>query len=160
MVTVFVGAWAAFKFQNHQQEKLRQGLHIAGANRALYTIYNMWNIVLQYQKEIVNPFRGNLDAWLSMSASPSMGTTYGLISFKADELNFLLQSEHANTFSIILLEEQRFLMMTRLIEDRSAIILKHVHPAMGNAKVRVGESLTEAKIECLIGIEKIHIGHL
>lgn len=157
LATVFVGAWAAFKLQNLRQEKQERKLQIAGANRALYTIYNMWNILLQYQKEIVNPYRGKSDAWLNMDASPSLETTYGLTSFKADQLVFLLQTEYVNTFSIVLLEEQRFSMLIRLIEDRSSILLNHVHPKMGDANVRVGEPVRGEKIELLIGIDKVHI---
>jgi hypothetical protein len=157
LATVFVGAWAAFELQNLRQEKQERKLHIAGANRALYTIYNMWNILLQYQKKIVDPYRGKSDAWLNMGASPSLETTYGLTSFKADQLVFLLQTEHVNVFSIVLLEEQRFLMLIRLIEDRSSILLNHVHPKLGDANVRVGEPLRGDKIELLIGIDKVHI---
>ena len=61
------------------------------------------------------------DAWLNMSATSPM--SYGLTSFQADNLAFLLQTEHANTYSELLLEEQRFRLVVHQIEMRSSIVL-------------------------------------
>jgi hypothetical protein len=116
----------------------------------------MWNILFTFQKEIINPFRGKSDFWLNMNASPSMLSSYGLTSFKADELVFLLQTEHVNTFSTLLLEEQSFNMVIDLIEDHSKIVLEHVFPKLGSAYVRVGDTRTEDELENILGIDKVH----
>jgi hypothetical protein len=117
----------------------------------------MWNILYKFQKEIINPSRGRSDCWLNLKASPSsMRSTYGLTSFKADELVFLLRTEHVNIFSKLLLEEQRFNMAIRLIEDHSSMVLKHVFPRLGDAFVRVEDTRTEAELEEILGVDKVY----
>jgi hypothetical protein len=155
--SVFVGAFLAFALENYRRKKETKGRHIAAANRALYTVFNLWNILFQFQKEIIDPCREKTDTWINMPASPPQSPSYGLTSFQADELAFLLQTKYSNTFSNLLLEEERFLLAIQLIEKRSSIILNHVHPTLGGAGVHVGGKLTQPEIEKIIGIDKVHM---
>ena len=70
--------------------------------------------------------------------------------------SFLLQTEHAQTYSELLLEEQRFWIAVHQIEMRSSIVLDQVFPRFAGANVSVGESLTEAQIEKIVGIDVVH----
>ena len=149
LAAAFAGAWAAFRLESSRRAKEEIDRRIAAANRALYTIFNLWNILSQFQKEVINPFRGKNDAWLNMPAT--LPSNYGLTSFQADELAFLLQTEYANTYTSLLLEEQRFWIATHQIEMRSDIILNRVSPGFA-----VGAYLTEQQIEKIIGIDIVH----
>lgn len=130
-------------------------LDIAATNRALYTVFNLWNILFQLQKEIVSPWRGKADAWLNMPATTP--SSYGLTSFQASELAFLLQTKHANTYSTLLLEEQRFWIVLHQIEMRSSIILNQVHSRFSAAGIAIGTSLTEEEVSEILGPNLIHI---
>lgn len=156
LISVFVGAWLAFTFQNCREKKEIKNQHIATANLALCTVYNLWNILIQIQEEVIDPCREKADAWFNMPASPNQSSSYALTSFQANELAFLLQTKQLNTFSNLLLEEQRFVMAMQLIEERSSIILNHVFPKLGAAGVPVGGKITEPEIEKTIGIDTVH----
>lgn len=155
IASAFTGAWAAFALQNCRIKKEIHNQHIAAANKALCTIYHFWSILFQFQKDIVNPYRGKAGAWLNMPATPPFSSKYGLSSFKADELTFLLQTKHANTFSNLILEEHRFHMAIQLIEERSSVILNQVFPKLGTNMV-IGEQSSEQEIENIIGVDKVH----
>ena len=154
LVAAFAGAWAAFQFERSRKKRETVEQHIAAANRALYTVSNLWNVLFQFQKEVIDAVRGQSDAWLNMPAT--LPTRYGLTSFQADNLAFLLQTEHAQTYSELLLEEQRFWIAVHQIEMRSSIVLDQVFPRFAAANVSVGETLAEAQVEKIIGIDVVH----
>ena len=154
LVAAFAGAWAAFKFESNQRKKETEDRQQAAANRALYTIFNLWNVLYQFQKESIDPIREQEDTWLNMDAT--LPSSYGLTAFQADELSFLLQTKFANTYSELLLEEQRFWIAIKQIEMRSSIVLNEVFPKMSAASVPIGAKLTEAAIEKIIGIDVLH----
>ncbi len=154
LVAAFAGAWVAFKLESTRRKKETVDRHQAAANRALYTIYNLWNVLYQFQKESIDEIRGHDDTWLNMNAT--LPSSYGLTSFQADELSFLLQTKYVNTYSELLLEEQRFWIAIKQIELRSSIVLNEVFPKMAAATVPIGAKLTEAEIEKIIGIDVLH----
>lgn len=154
LAAAFAGAWAAFQFEHSRRKRETVEQHIAAANLALYTVSNLWNVLFQFQKEVINAVRGQSDAWLNMSAT--LPTRYGLTSFQADNLSFLLRTEHAQTYSELLLEEQRFWIVVHQIEMRSSIVLDQVFPRFAAANVSVGKTLTEAQIEKIVGIDVVH----
>ena len=154
LVAAFACAWAAFQFENRRRKHETIERHLSAVNRALYTVFNLWNILFQFQKEVVDPVRGKPDVWLNMPAT--LPSSYGLTSFQADELAFLLQTPHANTYSELLLEEQRFWIAIHQIEMRSSIVLNQVFPRFAVARVPVGAALTEPQIEGIIGIDVVH----
>lgn len=154
LAAAFAGAWAAFQFESRRRKQEIVEQQLAAANRALYTVYNLWNILFQFQKEVIDPVRGNPDVWLNMPAT--LPSSYGLTSFQANELAFLLQSHHANTYSNLLLEEQRFWIAIHQIEMRSSVVLNQVFPRLGAAGVPVGAALAEPQIEKIVGIDVVH----
>lgn len=54
---------------------------VGAVNRALYTLFNFWNILEQFRKEVIEPFRGKPDAWLNLLAT--VPSKYGLTAFEA-----------------------------------------------------------------------------
>jgi hypothetical protein len=154
LAAAFAGAWAAFQLENRRRKREAVERHLSAVNRALYTVFNLWNILFQFQKEVIDPVRGKPDVWLNMSAT--LPSSYGLTSFQADELAFLLQTPHANTYSELLLEEQRFWVAIHQIELRSSIVLNQIFPRFSAAGVPVGAALTEPQIEGIIGIDVVH----
>lgn len=154
IAAAFAGAWAAFRFEDRSRRKETVDRHVAAANRALYTVFNLWNILAQFRKEVIDPVRGRADTWLNMPATVASG--YGLTSFQADELAFLLQTDYAQAYTDLLLEEQRFAIAMELIRTRSQLILSRVFPRMAAAGVAVGGQLTENDIVRIVGIDTVH----
>ncbi len=154
LVAAFAGAWAAFLLEASREKHTTKQRHVAAANRALYTIFNLWNVLSQFQKEVIKPIKGASDAWLNMSAT--FPSSHGLVSFQADELAFLLQTGHAGTYAELLLEEQRFGIAIRLIEERSSLVLNQVFPKLAAGGVPVGGSVPLPQLEHLLGTDVVH----
>jgi len=154
LAAAFAGALAAFQLESNRKKRETIDSHISTVNRSLYTVFNLWNILYQFQNEVIEPVRNNDDAWLNMAATAPLN--YGLTSFNAEELSFILNTPHANTYSELLLEEQRFWIAVHQIEMRSSIILNEVFPRFSAAGVPVYTSLSEQEIENIIGIDVVH----
>lgn len=147
----FAGAWAAFHYQEHRESKQLEERNVAAVHRALYTIYNLWNIQHQYQVEIIDDYRGKPDAWLNMQATPPI--RHGLTSFQAEDLSFLLQTSHAQTYAELVLEENRYQIAMSLIEMRSSVALNEAWPRLAMANVHVGATMNENRVSQIVGVD-------
>lgn len=148
LVAAFAGAWFAFLFERRHRQREEDERRIGAANRALYTVFNLWNIQLQLRKDVVDGHRGQRDAWLSMPAT--VPSSYGLTRFDAAELSFLL-GEDSMVYCDLLLEEQRFALAVQLVETRSHLVLNEVFPRLAAAKIGVGEKRDEREILAALG---------
>ena len=154
LVASFAGAWGAFLLENERRKREVRDQNIGAANRAIYTIFNLWNILEQYRKETLEPYRGKPDAWLNLAASPTIPT--GEHTFQSKELQFLLQSSKAEIYAGLMLEEQRFAIAIDLIRARSTLVLDEVFPKLSAAKIPVGKELLEVEVEQVLGIGLTH----
>lgn len=154
LVAAFAGAWGAFLLENERHKREVEDRNIGAANRAIYTLFNLWNILEQYRKEVLELYRGKPDAWLNLAANPTVPT--GEQTFQPGELQFLLQSSNAEVYAGLMLEEQRFAIALALIKARSALVLDQVFPKMSAANVPVGQSLPEHEVEKILGIDLTH----
>ena len=154
LVATFAGAWAAFRLENERRKNEAEDRIVGAANRAIYTLFNLWNILEQYRKEVLEPFRGKPDAWLNLAANVT--TPVGEHTFQAAGLQFLLQSSKAEVYASLMLEEQRFAIAMDLIRTRSDLVLTQVFAKMAAAKVPVGQQLAQHEVEAILGIDLTH----
>lgn len=154
LVASFAGAWGAFLLENERHKREVENRNIGAANRAIYTLFNLWNILEQYRKEVLELYRGRPDAWLNLAANLTVPT--GEQTFQSGELQFLLQSSKAEVYAELMLEEQRFAVALALIKARSALVLDQVFPKMSAANVPLGQSLPDPEVEKILGIELTH----
>jgi len=154
LVASFAGAWGAFLLENERRKREIEDRNIGAANRAIYTLFNLWNILEQYRKEVLEPHRGKPDAWLNLAANPTIAT--GEHTFQTSELQFLLQSSQAEVYAGLMLEEQRFAISIDLIRARSLLVLDEVFPKMSAANIAVRQSVPETQLEQLLGIGLTH----
>lgn len=150
LVAAFAGAWFAFLFERKHKQNEENARQIAAGNRALYTIFNLWNVQAQIKKEVIDPHRGRSDAWLNMAAN--FPSRYGLTVFEAGELSFLLGKE-STLYSNLLLEEQRFDLAIQLVESRSRTILNEAWPRLAAAEVGIGDARESTEIEHIVGVD-------
>lgn len=150
----FAGAWAAFSLENCRRSREERQRQLGATNRALYTLFQYWNTLEQYRKEVVEPYRERRDAWLNLAANPVSPIT--LHSFKADDLQFLLQAGKPQVFAELMIEEQRFNLAVGLIRERSALVLQQVFPRMAQAGFGVGTPATETDVESVLGVDVTH----
>jgi hypothetical protein len=154
LVASFAGAWAAFLLEIQRRQREERDRNVGAGSRAIYTIFNLWNTLEQFRKEALEPYRGKSDAWLNMAAHPAVSV--GDHRFEAGDLQFLLQSSHAQTYAALFLEEQRYKLVIGLMHERSRIVLNEVFPRMASAGLTVGRSATQDEVERAIGIDVVH----
>ncbi len=155
LVAVFVGAYAAFSLEKRRRKKEEDRKNIRTANMALYTISNLWNILTQYQKEVINPAQKTNLPWFNMR--PIMSSHYGVTTFQINELGFLLDEDAkiVNVYSELLLEEQRFGVILKLIEKRCLLSSKEIGPALAQSGIQVGSQLTDDDFVRIVGIDVV-----
>lgn len=154
LVAAFAGAWGAFLFESRRKSNEEKERQRAVANRSIYVISEMWNVLYQYYQDIAKPYKNKPDAWLNMAADASY---YGQAKFEAEKLAFLLDLGEHQVYPKIMLEEMRYKGLVNLIEMRNNLLINQVHPALSRANVKVGTpQLTEEFIESTIGIDATH----
>jgi hypothetical protein len=149
LLAAFLGASFAFLLQNRKQERDEKKKQITGVNRAIYMIYDMWNVLFQYQIEVINPIRERPDDWLNMPAS--LEGQFHEVRFPAKDLVFLLGTKHADLYTRILLEEQRYTIAMGSIRTRSRLVYDQLHPKMENLGFKIGEPLNLNAVEESLG---------
>ena len=154
LVASFAGAWAAFKFQTYQKRDEEDQKAIGAGNRAIYTVFALWNVLEQYRKEVLEPYRGRPDAWLNLAAHPAPPVKVD--RFQSSDLQFLLERGQAPVFAALMLEEQRFNLAVDLIRSRSELVLNAVFPKMAAAGFRVGKPQTLNDVETALGEDVCH----
>jgi hypothetical protein len=154
LVASFAGAWAAFALESRRRKNDVESREIAGGNRAIYTVYSLWNVLEQFRKEVLEPFRGSPDAWLNLAAHPTAPELSD--RFQISELQFLIERGPASVFAALLLEEQRVNLALGLIRSRSDIVLNEVFPRMARAGVGIGQSRDQEEVEQILGVDVCH----
>ena len=69
LVASFAGAWGAFLLENERHKREVVDRNVGAANRAIYTLFNRWNILEQYRNEVLEPYRSKPDLWLNLAAT-------------------------------------------------------------------------------------------
>jgi hypothetical protein len=154
LVASFAGAWAAFALEGQRRSREKQEREVAAGNRAIYTVYGMWNVLEQYRKEVIEPFRKRDDAWLNLAAQPAPPAQAE--RFQVSDLQLLIDKGHAPVFATLLLEQQRYDLAIGLIRSRSDLVLAEVFPKLSAARVEVGQSRDQKAVEEILGIDVCH----
>lgn len=150
----FGGTIYLANFETRRREAEAIEAEIGAGNRAIFTIFGMWNTLEQYRKEVLEPYRGQHDAWLNVAANPAMAMSE--YKFETRDLQFLLRGHNAETFASLFLEEQRFVLAAQLIRARSELILNDAWKKMAMAGQKLGAQLNEDELEELLGIDLTH----
>lgn len=155
LVASFAGAWAAFRFEGWRRKTEEEKKNVGAGNRAIYGVYGFWNVLEQYRKEALEPFRARPDdAWLNLAAHPTPPSATD--RFQTADLQFLLENGQPSIFAALMLEQQRFDLAMGLIAGRSRLILESVFPKMAAAGFAVGKSQDLADVERALGIDLCH----
>jgi hypothetical protein len=155
LVASFAGAWAAFRFEGWRRKTEEEKKSVGASNRAIYGVYGFWNVLEQYRKEALEPFRARPDdAWLNLAAHPTPPSATD--RFQTADLQFLLENGQPGVFAALMLEQQRFDLAMGLIAERSRLVLESVFPKIAAAGFAVGKSQNLADVEKALGIDLCH----
>ena len=149
IAAAFSGSWYAFKLQNRHEKREQIRRNIEASNRAIYTVYDLWNVQKQYLKEIVLPYKGKDDAWLNMS--PTVKGMHEIIKFNVSNLGFLLSAGKPNVYVNLLLEEKRYRILLYLIEERSELVFGNLNPKLESLGCQPGAAVDQGALETHLG---------
>ena len=134
LLAVFFGAWFAYRFQNRTMKKKTREDYVNAANRSLFNIFQMLNTLRFFQKELIDPLRGNPAIFLSMQP---LSQGY-LDNFQLDfnSLSFVLNSKHKQILLDLFIEQQRYKQIIEAINYRSSLHSERVQPALERAGLK------------------------
>jgi hypothetical protein len=148
LFSTFIGAWLAFTFNNINSDRERLDKEVVAGNLALSTVAEFLDRQSQYQREIVNVYRDRPDAWLNMAVGTGLDSVE--ISINRSELAFLLEKK-GSVWQQITMEERRYRLLAKLIDERHEIILNEAWPRMAAVGMQVGGAIEEQQLEGVLG---------
>lgn len=149
LLAAFYGAKFAFQFQKEKEEKKNKEKHILDGNLAIYTLLRMFNTLLVYQKQFIEPHRGKPTAFLEMP--PSLELLEDDINFNAENLFFLLNSDEINFIGKLVVEKSRFQKALDAINERSKVHRFEIQPRLEKSGIVQGGNYTFKGIEEILG---------
>jgi hypothetical protein len=148
LLATLAGGLITFGFVLLKTHRDRRNTEIAAGTRALFTLVEMWNATKQYQKEIVDPYRGRRDAWLNLHVGAPLNPSF---AFDIADLTFLMRKA-PKVMMDVLMEENRYRLTTYLVEDHRRLAIQIVWPKLEAAGLRLGsEGRPEDEIHEIIG---------
>ena len=124
----FAGAALAFGLERYQRGAERIDNNVVAGTRALFVLGRMFDVLYQYQKEIIDPYRGKTDAWLNTDTQLAQDDYAFHIPF--DDLTFVLRSS---------------------INARNELVLRELWPKMSDARIPVGAAVEEVALREFLG---------
>lgn len=153
LVATFGGIFVAFALERRQRNREEVERQLSASRRAIFVLSDMWNVVVQFQKDIVEPNLNRDDAWLNMEVSNF--ASWKPMKFDCSSLAFILDTEYAQSFAELLMEERRFEDLFRTVAERDKIINQRVFPALG-AIMPVGAQIDNVRFAQLLGHHTEH----
>ena len=149
LVAAFAGAFFAFRFEKRLRDKERVDSQVAAGNLALFILMCIWNKQRQYQKDIIDEWRGKRDAWLNLPASASIADSSLIFDLK--DLSFVLEAKGA-IFQFTILEADRFRNIARSIDERNELVFSEVFPRMSHAGMDIGHQIDEEILKKILTV--------
>lgn len=147
-LSIFVGAWAAFSFNNRRASRERIDKEVTEGNLALSVLAQFCNQQAQYTKHYIEPLGGKPDAWFRIMPGPPIDNGVS-IELNKNNLGFLLQSSPA-VWQQVILEEQRFYQVRGAIEERNSLLAK-AWAKLEEAGTKHGDAIALSEVERIIG---------
>lgn len=130
LVSVFLGAYLAFKHQNRRENKQQNQRNINAINRALFTLYRYREIQISFSREIIDPIRDRDPSTWWIDMAPALTGHFQRIPMVTDDLNFILSSESPDICSYLFLEEQSYNIFLQLQHDRCSAYNNELAPRL------------------------------
>lgn len=150
LLAAFLGASYAFKLQSDKEKRDVARANIVSGNLAVYNLIRKINVLLDYQRQVIDPIRGKRTAFIEMQ--PTLELVKDDIQLDLDSLSFLLISDDPNLLGELSVEKSRFRRAIDAINERSKLHLDQVQPILEKAGVVEGADYTFQQIEQALGV--------
>jgi hypothetical protein len=148
VVSTFVGAWIAFRFNALKSERDRVDREVEAGNTAIITLIEFLDRLAQFQANFTAPASGKPTAWFTMRP----GGPLDVIQFAIDKnsLSFLLR-KHPMTWRAVVLEERRYALVAKAVDDRNKLYADELLPTLEGAGYGHEQKVIVAEIEKAVG---------
>jgi hypothetical protein len=146
-LSIFVGAWTAFYFNNRRSRQERMDKEVTDGNLALSVLAEFYNQQLQYQKNYIDPHRHAPDAWFKIPSGPPLDTIR--VELNRNSLGFVLES-NGGVWQKAVLEERRFYFVNALVDERNLLLVKGWSKLEG-AGITHGTPIRVSELEQILG---------
>ncbi len=149
LVAAFLGAGYAFKLQENERRAREVKENVASGNRAIFSLMRMYSKLKNFEKQFLNPFKGDKTAFLQMQ--PTLELIKYEIKLDIDSLSYLLETEHGNILGELSACIGKYQGAIDAINNRSHIHLNHVLPILERAGFVEGADYSIEKIKEFLG---------
>lgn len=150
LIGTFVGAYLAFALEKRDRARTEKNEKVAQGNLALFTLWQMWEVLNQYKKDIIDNAPKDSGQWLNMAATPHEQDHD--LRFDPVKLYFLFEGKDLNILPQLVLEQRRFYNAIILINQRSDLMLKRIWPRLSDNGIQMSRQVyEEQQIHDIIG---------
>jgi uncharacterized membrane protein YeaQ/YmgE (transglycosylase-associated protein family) len=148
VVSTFVGAWIAFRFNALKSERDKADREVEAGNTAIMILIEFLDRLLQFEENFTAAARGKTSAWFAMRP----GAPLDVVEFAVDKnsLSFLLK-KHPMTWRAVVLEERRYAIVAKAIDDRNKLYADRLLPAMEAAGFGHAQNVLLSDVEKAVG---------
>jgi len=127
------------------KEKRRRDL--AAGNRAIFTMIRQINKLLNIQRQVIDPFRGNPAALVEMP--PMEGLDAEQIEVDIDSLDFLLEGAHGDLLGEIAVAQSKYDGAISALKQRARVHMYEAQPRFERAPI-AAEGHTESSMRDVV----------
>jgi hypothetical protein len=151
LVGTAVGAGMAFWLERRKRQQEMQDQNVAAANLAIFQLARAYDYLFQYQREVIDPHRGQRLAWLHMARKEMRPGD--AVRIDPGTLGFLFTSSDSDAPSLVAVELDRFETIWRMNDRIKDLVTREARPQM--EQMRVPEGASAEQIEQAIGV-RVH----
>ena len=148
LFSTFIGAYLAFRFTVLRSKKERVDKEVTAGNLALSTLVEIWDRQTQFQRDILEQYRGRADAWINTAIGTPLDSM--TISLNRNDLAFVLQT-NPTVWQSVVMEERRYLLVSKFIDQRETLVLDQAWPRITAAGIGMGTQILEPQMEAILG---------
>lgn len=133
LLATFVGALFAFRLNEEKDKKSLLKAQKTALNRALFILLRQYNALATITKQLA-PFSTEIDRAFNLPANKP--PPYVDLTHDFDNLEFLLETEHANVLMQLTIEQEYFHQALESIRIRNEFYVHEIQPALARLKMQ------------------------
>lgn len=149
LIAAFAGAYFAYKFNADREQKRKEEIDLASANKAIFTLTRAYNYLASFNKQFLKPYKDSPEAYVAIQ--PSLGNSSPDLKFDYDSISFLISERRAEIFTELSEFEELFAIFLETVKTRNHYHLNIVQPAMEKAGFIQGSPVTLDIIDGVLG---------
>ncbi len=143
----FVGAGMAFLLEANRRRAAIKARNIASTNSTLFVLGTLYNELLQYKRDVVEPMKKAGDSFLKPTQPwPSSRPTIDI-----NAMTFLIDYGSSETLADLSQEQSTTTQLFSAIEQYSRTHVYELQPKMAALNITNGQPLTESQAENIAG---------